>query len=80
MREADPVAERALGCALDVDVDREPQGVAGARQHLRLDRARRPPARVDRQLRRAVVPAEIEVVRSRLRGAVLIELRAVLGC
>src|SRR5262249_31156348 len=64
VRGRDPVADRALGGALQVDVDGEPQRVAGAWQHHRFDLARRPPARVDGQLRGAVASAEVRVVRA----------------
>src|SRR5207245_4877009 len=57
-----PVADRALGGALQVDVEREAQRVAAARVHLRLDGARRAPARVDGELRAAVAAAHVAVV------------------
>ena len=61
--ELDPVVERVLRRALELDVDRQPDGVAGLRR-LRLAKlARRPAARVDGHLRRARDAVEVLVER-----------------
>ena len=58
----DPVGERLLGRALEVDVDRQPDVVAGLRQLAELPLARDPPERVDEDAPLAANAAEIRVV------------------
>ena len=53
--------ERALGRALEADVDREPHCVPGARLPLRLEQALRSAERVDANLRLARLTAEVLV-------------------
>ena len=57
----DAVAERALGRPLQVDVEREADGVAGLRIAARLERALLPAERVDADLCRARLAAEVRV-------------------
>ena len=62
VRQMDPVGERALGRALQADVERQPQRLTGLRQHLEGGRGLRTSARVDCPLRLAVAPTQVGVV------------------
>ena len=62
MSQLDPVLDRPLGGLLELEVDRQTQGVARLRLLPRLEDAARAPARVDAQLRQAGLPAQVAVV------------------